>query len=301
MRKFLKWFAILLGGLIVILLIVGLSLFLSGNSRLEKTYDISVDNINVPNDAASIAYGKHRVETLCTGCHGENLGGETGWFNAGPLGTVDLANLTSGKGGIMAEFKQDSDYVRAIRDGVDPDGKPLFMPAVMSLQNLSDDDLGAIIAYLRTLPPVDHETNGQNLSPLGKILLATGQLGVIPAEVVSHKQNVVSPPAGETIEYGNYLVDISGCVECHGSLLSGGKHPDPSVNLPVPNITPGGELSQWTEKDFITAMRTGNTPQGNQLSEYMPWKEIGRLNDTELKAMWLYLQSLPARETVVMK
>ena len=139
------------------------------------------------------------------------------------------------------------------------------------------------------------------MSPLGKILLATGQLGVIPAEVVSHKQNVVSPPAGETIEYGNYLVDISGCVECHGSLLSGGKHPDPSVNLPVPNITPGGELSQWTEKDFITAMRTGNTPQGNKLSEYMPWKGIGRLNDTELKAMWLYLQSLPARETVVMK
>ena len=115
---------------------------------MEKTYDISVDNINVPNDAASIAYGKHRVETLCTGCHGENLGGETGWFNAGPLGTVDSANLTSGKGGIMAEFKTGFG-LRFGQSGMgfDPDGKPLFMPAVMSLQNLSDDDLGAVIAF----------------------------------------------------------------------------------------------------------------------------------------------------------
>jgi hypothetical protein len=69
---------------------------------------------------------------------------------------------------------------------------------------------------------------------------------------------------------------------------------------PAPNLTPGGTLGNWTEADFITAMRTGVTPDGRQLDPaFMPWKSIGKLNDEELVGIWLHLRALPARTTAL--
>jgi mono/diheme cytochrome c family protein len=83
------------------------------------------------------------------------------------------------------------------------------------------------------------------------------------------------------------------CRTCHGEELTSGKDPDPNAP-PAPNLTPGGELAGWSEADFLKAMRTGIAPGGRQLSKYMPWVFIGQMTDDELKATWLYLQSLPA-------
>jgi hypothetical protein len=59
-------------------------------------------------------------------------------------------------------------------------------------------------------------------------------------------------------------------------------------------LTPGGELSGWTEAMFFTLMRTGVTPTCRHLSEDMPWKAFSQMSDDELRAVWLYLLSLPA-------
>ena len=168
MKKVLKWIGIVLGSLIGLVLVVGVVMYLMGNSRLKKTYDFPPSNITIPTDAASIEYGKHRAESLCEGCHGKDLSGIENWFNAGPLGTVDSANLTAGEGGFGREAVSDEDYVRAIRHGIDPEGKPIFMPAVVSTSQLSDQDLGSIIAYVKTVPPVDHTTNGQHFTAFGE-------------------------------------------------------------------------------------------------------------------------------------
>jgi len=104
MKKIIKIVGIVLGSLIGLLLVVGVVLFLIGNARLNRTYDFPPSNITIPTDAESIAYGKHRSETLCEGCHGADLSGINDWFAAGPLGTIDSANLTSGEGGIGREF-----------------------------------------------------------------------------------------------------------------------------------------------------------------------------------------------------
>jgi mono/diheme cytochrome c family protein len=297
MKKIIKWIAIILSGLIGILFLVFLGLFMKGNASLQKTYNIPADNIAIPTDPTNIDNGKHRVETMCVSCHGGDLSGKIAWFNAGPLGTVDSANLTSGAGGVGRDFT-DQDFVRAIRFGVDPQGKPIFMPAVTAFQHLSDADLGAIIAYIKTIPPVDHQTHGIQFSPLGKIMLAVGQIGSLPAETVAQTAHVTAPPAGANSQYGQYLVDIIGCRECHGAQLTGGKFPDPNVTLAVPNITPGSDLKTWTEQDFVMAMRTGVTPDNDHLNPAMPWHEIGRLTDDELKAIWLYLQSLPVQQVI---
>jgi hypothetical protein len=82
------------------------------------------------------------------------------------------------------------------------------------------------------------------------------------------------------------------CRTCHGDALSGGKDPNPAAP-PAPNLSPAGELGGWTEAGFVNTLRTGRTPGGRQLSDFMPWKYFGRLTDDELRAIWLYLQSLP--------
>ena len=147
MKKALRIVGLVMGSLLGILLVAGVVLYLIGNARLNKVYDFPASNITVPEDAASIENGKHRAETLCQGCHGEDLGGIDNWFSAGPLGTIDSANLTAGEGGIGAEFTTE-DYVRAIRHGIGRDGKSIFMTAVLATQYLTDEDLGAIVGYL---------------------------------------------------------------------------------------------------------------------------------------------------------
>ncbi|MFN8467377.1 MAG: hypothetical protein U0X20_17600, partial [Caldilineaceae bacterium] len=63
---------------------------------------------------------------------------------------------------------------------------------------------------------------------------------------------------------------------------------------PAPDLTPGGELRGWQEVDFLRAMREGKTPTGRPISDFMPWRAMGRLSDEELRGLWLYLQGLPA-------
>ncbi|HRQ32942.1 MAG TPA: hypothetical protein PLM89_07545, partial [Anaerolineales bacterium] len=121
MKKVLKWIGIVLGSLIGLILLAGIVMIMIGNSRLNKTYDFPPSNITIPTDAASIEYGKHRAETLCQGCHGPDLSGIDAWFNAPPIGLISSPNLTSGAGGIGANFTTE-DYVRAIRHGIDPQG-----------------------------------------------------------------------------------------------------------------------------------------------------------------------------------
>jgi mono/diheme cytochrome c family protein len=295
MKKIFKWIGIVLGSLLGLILVLAASLYFIGSARLNKVYNLPEDNISIPTDTAAIETGRHRVETLCVHCHTRDLSGRT-WFSFPPAGSVDAANLTAGEGGVAAEFAADQDYVMAIRHGVGPDGKPIFMPSVAAFQDLSDEDLGAIIAYLKTVPPVDHKTNGQQFTPLAKIMIGAGIIK-LPVEIVRHASHVTAPAQGVTVEYGQYLISIGGCRDCHGPNLTGGPYPQPGVSLPVPNIAPSGELRAWTEAQFFTVMRTGVAPSGHVLNpELMPWEQIGQSTDDELKAMWLYLKSMPAEE-----
>jgi hypothetical protein len=89
-------------------------------------------------------------------------------------------------------------------------------------------------------------------------------------------------------------VDTHDCRVCHSATLNGGPFPDPTITKISPNLTPGGELVAWSEADFMTALRTGKTPAGHDLDpEFMPWEIYKNFTDDELKAIFLYLQSVP--------
>src|SRR5215208_1059234 len=117
MKRVIRIIGVVLGSLLGIVLLASVVLYLVGNARLNKVYDFPASNITLPEDAANIEYGKHQVQILCQGCHGDDLGGVENWFSAGPLGTIDSANLTAGEGGVGQEFTSE-DFVRAVRHGI---------------------------------------------------------------------------------------------------------------------------------------------------------------------------------------
>jgi mono/diheme cytochrome c family protein len=297
MGKTLKWIGIFFGGLVIVLLVSGVGLYAAGRSRLAQTYHIEPAVIAIPDDEASLARGQHLATAViaCGECHGEGLRGEA-FFDDPVLGTVVAANLTSGEGGIGGAYS-DEDWLRAIRHGVRPDGRPLLIIPSQRFQNMNAADLGALVAYLKSPPPVDNAPPEIKLTPLTYILIALGQFDrFLPAEYLDHDAPLPNaPPEGATQAYGQYLVSIATCRDCHGEELAGGQA---GPGEPIgPNLTPGSELAGWDESDFVTLMRTGQTPTGRQIDPFMPWHYYQHMTDAELTAIWLYLQTLPALES----
>ena len=295
-RKILKWIGIVLGSLIGLLALTFLLLYTIGTvkwNKLHGKYDVPVETITIPTDEATIARGEHIATIrMCGHCHMENLSGQVA--RAPGLVTLSVPNLTSGTGGVGAT-NTDEGWVRAIRHGVGQDGRGLVLMPSRVWYYLSDEDLGALIAYLKSLPPIDHEMPPTDLGPLGRVMLTLGQL---PPEIVPNVTMIdhdgprpVAPEPGMTVEYGKYLATT--CTACHGENLNGQTIREGGNVYIALNLTPGGEVGFWSEEDFVTTLRTGVTPGGHQLIDMMPWKYFGQMTDEELKAVWMYLQSLP--------
>ena len=299
-RKILKWIGIVLGSLIGLLVLAFAILYIIGSTnwnRIRRNYDVPVETIPIPKDQASIARGEHIATIrMCRYCHTEALSGD---FETVPgLITLSFPNLTAGAGGVGAT-NTDEDWVRAIRHGVGHDGRGLLLMPARVFYYLSDEDLGALIAYLKSLPPVDNELPGTNPLLVGRVMLVLGQLppeATVPdVTVIDHDgPRPVAPKPGVTAEYGKYLT--STCALCHGSNFNGQTISEGGPDYLAPNLTPGGEVAFWSEEDFMTTLRTGVTPNGHRLKDVMPWKYFGQMTDEELSAVWLYLQSLPALE-----
>jgi mono/diheme cytochrome c family protein len=199
-------------------------------------------------------------------------------------------NLTAGKGGIGSTYT-DADWVRSIRYGVGRDGKPLiFMPSE-AFTAMSDVDLGAMISYLKGLPPADAAAEpARSPGPISRIAYLAGGFPLIPAEMIDRTRARPHVTPGVSVEYGRYLSETGGCTSCHLPNLAGGAKMSDAVSA---NLTPGGPLKNWTEADFFKAIRTGTRPDGTKISEEMPWKSMAGLTDDELRATWMFLQSVP--------
>lgn len=297
MRKLLKWIGIGLGAIVGLLVVAFVSLSIITAARFNRTYDVPVSEVAIPDDAAAIARGQHIAENIsaCTACHGANLGGDI-LINDAALGTISPANLTSGQGGIGDSYS-DADYVRALRNGIGADGKPLLIMPANEFRNMSAADLGAVIAYLKSVAPVDNELPETRLGIIGRILFLTSP-EALPAIVIDHDDTALptAPAEGATQAYGEYLVSIATCAGCHGAQFNGTPGREPGAP-PALNLTPAGELIGWTTADFVNTIRNGVTPGGHMLdSEQMPWEFYAGMTDDELAAIFLYLQSLPAVE-----
>jgi mono/diheme cytochrome c family protein len=221
-------------------------------------------------------------------------------INAGPFGTFTARNLTPDKEtGIGA--LSDGDVARTLRHGVDHRGKlsPIMRLAVGPM---SDEDLTAVVSWLRAQAPVSAKRPFYDLGIIGKVVALdfTPRLTPAPAHV----------PDGEiSVERGKYLAEgPAACGQCHtprepldgfaatGPLFSGETEADEdpfneNQEIRTPNLTPDpatGHITAWTEDAFVARFKAGRVIKGSK----MPWDAFQRLTDSDVRSLFRFLQSL---------
>jgi cytochrome c553 len=289
---------LVMAGLVLVLVGAAAWAYAVSESRLTQHVALAAADITIPTDIPSIQRGQHLASAvaLCNQCHGSTLGGRV-LMDDSSIGRIVASNLTRGRGGV-GTLLSDADILRAVRDGVDPSGRLLLLMPSDNYNHFSDADLADIVAYVRSVAAVDSNLPSSDIRPVGRLLFAAGQLPLIPAESIDRGMPRLPTPAPSVSpEYGAYLVQAAGCATCHGPGLSGGRVPQGARGSPpAANLTPSG-LGQWSEADFLRAMRTGVRPDGRTLDTLMPWPYFAQMSDDELRAIWRFLEGVPPRQT----
>jgi mono/diheme cytochrome c family protein len=297
MKVTLKWIGIVAGALASLLILSALTLYGMGQMRLNKKYEVPARMVAIPDEKDALSEGKRIFQYRgCEACHGEQLQGLI-YLDNPAIGKVITPNLTNGRGGIGGQ-RTNEDLIRDITQGVRPNGTALlFMPST-EFYYLGNADLGKVLAYIRSVLPVDNEMSPSSLSFTGFIVMnVVKTITFLPAEIIPH--DVPPPPAPEplvNVKYGEYL-SLS-CKVCHGLSLAGGEIPGFPAEWPAaPNLTPGSgsRLPSWREAGFIEIIHNGEKHGRRINSNYMPWKSYRHLSDDELRAVYMYLMSLPPK------
>jgi mono/diheme cytochrome c family protein len=262
--------------------------YVASNTLMARTYTVDVPQVPIPADAAALARGNYLVEKVagCTECHGADLGGKVVDDNFA-MGRLVGANLTRGRGGLPADYT-DRDFVRALTHGVKRDGRSvIFMPTVDYV--FSAPDLGAIIAYVKSVPPVDRTVPAMAPGPMARALGLFVHFPLASASMIDHRSNrlAATPDPADAVASGKYLVEGAGCYGCHGPQLTGGAGPPPGGA----NITPVG-IGGWSERDFLVAIRSHRRPNGTAIDEAMP-RSYGEMTDEDLSRIYAYLKTVP--------
>lgn len=304
---------------ILIILLVVIAAGIAGllyhvNSNFNRSVDdqYPIPEYTVSPDSAKIAHGRYLAlgPAHCSHCHspiesledvemGKEVDMTGGFVFELPIGNVFSPNITSDPETGIGSYS-DGQLYRMLRHNVRADGQICL--ELMPFFNMSEYDIESIICYLRTLKPVKKERQPNEYNFLGK-MIRTFALKA-------------SEPAGEpidfiardtTVEYGKYLSEaVANCMGCHterdlktgafiGEPYAGGfVFEDASTQMwryVTPNITPDSEtgiMSAWTEEQFITRMRGGRV----HTTSPMPWGPFSRLDDTDLKALYRFLQTV---------
>lgn len=302
-KKILKWTAV-----IILFLVFGLTITVM--SRQNLTYDRPYPAVRSSSDSAMIARGKYLVfgAAHCADCHGPRnsdslykLGLDVplaGGFSFDlPFGKIYTKNITPDiETGIGR--RTDAEIARSLRYGVTAEGKAVldFMP----FHNTSDEDLAAIISYLRSQKPVSNKVPANTLDWMGKVINAflikpVGPDGDVP----------VSVKPDTTAGYGEYLAkSVANCYGCHtqrsmtgaftGEPFAGGLEIE---GLITPNLTPdsSSRIFGWSQKNFIDRFRMGKLIPKSP----MPWNSFRRMSDDDIKAIYNFLKTQKPVKTKV--
>jgi mono/diheme cytochrome c family protein len=307
MRKALR----LIGAVLLILLVAG-ALFVA--MRQNLTFDPPYPDVTASSDSAVIERGRYIVRDLapCASCHGDprqraaiaqgaNVPLIGGYEFDIPPGKFYPRNLTPDSATGLGRVS-DQAIARALRHGVGYDGRALL--PFMEMQGLSDDDLVAVVSYLRTQAPVHNAVPPHHYNLLGKVVRATA----LSKPVGPSSPPPVRAPHGASVETGRYLAEsVSLCWACHtarsqmtGALTGprfGGstgflEPDDPGHSWSPPNITSDpetGKLGKLTEDQFVQRFRQGRILPGSP----MPWQAFSRMADDDLRAIYRYLMTVP--------
>ena len=286
MKNVLKYLGIGLLAVVVVVAIVAIVMMQKGAGKLGQQYTVAGEPVQVVSDSASLAYGRYIAESHgCMHCHGSNLAGSV-MADVPPFRAV-ATNLTGGSGGIGSSYT-DADWERAIRHGVRPDSTGLFIMPASQYYYLSDSETSDLIAYLKSLEPVDTDHPKTEFKPLGKFIAGVSPDFQLEPDMMLGAPRMEMPELGPTEEWGAYRASTL-CTMCHGPDLQGAQPPDPNSPF-APDLRPA---QGWTLDQFKETLKTGVTPDGRELNEeFMPIMATKNLSDTELEALYAYIKQL---------
>jgi mono/diheme cytochrome c family protein len=281
----------------VLLALIGLlaaGAHLLSQRKYERRLDIKAAPVAYVSTPEAIERGKYLFESRgCGECHGGNGAGRV-FADDGKSLKLKSPNITRGPGGVVASYTE-VDWVRAIRHGVKPDGRPLLVMPCEDYNRLTDADLAALVAYTRQLPPVEGTAAEFKLPLIFKALYVAGAVKDAP-ERIDHSLPPAKPVAeAVNVEHGAYVANM--CIGCHGAKLTGGKIPGGPPDWPAAaDLTSASAvMKSYDSADKLKVMfRTGKAPDGRAL-QVMPFPSLKQMNDTDVEALYLYLKSLPAQ------
>ena len=299
MRPMLKTVVKIIAALAALVVVAILGTLWNGDRKIDRRIDVRVVPVPYAKPTPQLLqHGKYLFESRgCSECHGKDGAVRVVIEEAGGL-YVRSPDITTARVSMVANYTE-ADWVRAIRHGIDPAGRALLIMPSEDYNRMHDGDLAALVAYIRTLPPGKGTLGEVRLPAMVRAMYGAG-LFKDSSEKIDHRLPPAQPVAvGETPEHGGYVAAM--CSGCHGHAFSGGRIPaSPPDWPPASNLTPGegSVLPRYPSVESFAAMlRTGKRPDGSAVSKVMPFETLGNLNDTDVKAMYAYLKTLPPRKT----
>ncbi|MBC7782080.1 MAG: c-type cytochrome [Proteobacteria bacterium] len=291
MKKSFRIPTLALGALLVAALTGLAGLLLNSQRLLNRTVSVVAAPVPYTSGPAALVRGEYLFKSRdCAACHG--AGGEGQLHIDDPIGLkVRSANLTRGAGSAVMNYNE-SDWVRAIRHGVNPDGRPLFVMPSENYNRLTDSDLADLVAYIRSLRPRDSAPAGFELPLVVRLLHGAGQIPDAAAKI-DHNLPPQKPMAeADDVEVGRYVAQT--CIACHGAQLKGGRIPGTPPSWPAAaNLSgdAGGAMRRYPDvRAFSTLLRSGTRPDGSRVAPEMPANP--HFSDKDLNALFVFLQSL---------
>jgi mono/diheme cytochrome c family protein len=284
-----------LGAGLLTLLFLAVAFFgLKGIAQVYFPGAPDAPDLKVSGTPEQVARGEYLVNVSCFNCHSavgpDGFPGGTppmsGGYNLtdaegfGFVGDIITENLTPG--GKLVGYT-DGELFRSLRYNVTQKGHKMVLMAYMPYGQLSNEDIEAIIAYLRSQSPAENDSpTGDNMNFIGAILLGAGMFG--PSAPLA-PESIAAPLPGETAEYGKYVASYGECRGCHGPNMTGsaGTLIMPAVPNPRPFV---GTLSK---EQFIEMMRSGVKPSGVAFQPNMPFQNATKMTDLDLAALYTYL------------
>jgi cytochrome c553 len=281
MKRLLRWIGIALGSLAALGMLAYAVMYVLSERVLRRTYEIPAVAVPIPTDPASIIEGRRLTAIRgCLSCHGKQAEGMV-LFDKPMIGRIVAPNLTA-----AVRKYSDSELAVIIRNGVRPGGRSVVVMPSEVFVGLTDEDVGRIIAFLKTLPAVAGPGPSISMGPLGRIGVASGQYKTAPQLVAES----VPPPnaTSEEAVYGRYLARTI-CAQCHGTNLRGQSNPD-STTSPSLQI-----VAAYSPAAFVELLRTGVALGGRNLPTMSPQARtfLSHLTDSEIAALYSYLHAMP--------
>ena len=276
----------------------------------KTTFNTTKGNYTAVATSKSLERGRELTYSICAGCHYDRsvnkfIGTQILDIPA-IAGKVYAANLTNSRSNGIAPRYSDAQIRYLLKTGIARDGRYL---SYMLRPNLADEDINAIIVYLRSNDPAvgaaDTTVGLTHLTFIGKAFMN------LKAKPVLYKSGIKLPSANDKVAMGYYLVDNLGCFHCHSKSLTNLNYLNPDqtkgylaggmklkgeqgMNVKASNITPDKltGIGDYSDEDFRKALKEGQAPH-RKLKPPMP--KFSQLSNNEVDAIYEYLETVPAK------